>query len=180
MQGLKSGATCVLLAGLLTFMDGVEASPDCTVRLGPNAIDFGTTTRGQLLAQSVQGESLSFGLRRAQATVQCSRPGPLRLELIGPVAGPGHYRFGAGTLRVRVLNVRVDGRPTQWLIEGRGEGPDADVLRPGSRLIPALVGVGIEGQGMDVELELDARVPSATSRVSDLTRFEADLGFRLR
>jgi len=119
---------------------------------------------------------LSFGLRRAQATVQCSRPGPLRLELIGPVAGPGHYRFGAGMLKVRVLNVRVDGRPTQWLIEG----PDADVLRPGSRLIPALAGIGIEGQGMEIELELDARVPSAASRVSDLTRFETDLGFRLR
>lgn len=176
MQGLKTGATCVLLTGILAFMEGVEANPDCTVRLGPAAIDFGTTTRGQLLAQSVQGESLSFGLRRAQATVQCSRPGSLRLELIGSAADAGHYRFGAGTLKVRVLNVRVDGRMTQWLIEG----PDADVLRPGSRLIPALAGLGIEGQGMEIELELDARVPSAASRVSDLTRFEADLGFRLR
>ncbi|AXJ07705.1 hypothetical protein CFN16_27285 [Pseudomonas fluorescens] len=176
MQGLKTGATCVLLAGLLTFMDGVAANPDCTVRLGPAAIDFGTTTRGQLLAQSVQGESLSFGLRRAQATVQCSRPGPLRLELTGPVADAGHYRFGAGTLGVRVLSVRVDGRPTQWLIEGA----DADVLRPGSRLIPALAGIGIEGQGMEIELELDVRVPSEASRVSDLTRLETNLGFRLR
>lgn len=180
MQGLKIGATCVLLAGILTSTARLEANPDCTVRFGPTVIDFGTRTRGQLLAQSNQGELLSFGLRRAQATVQCSRPGPLRLELVGPAADAGLYRFGAGTLKVRVLNVRVDGKATQWLSEGQGDGPEADVLRPGSRLIPVLAGVGIEGQGMEVELELDARVPSAASRVSDLTRFETDLGFRLR
>lgn len=180
MQGLKTGAMCVLLAGLLILSEPVEANPDCTVRTGPAVIDFGNTTRGQLLAQSVQGEPLSFGLRRAQATVQCSRSGPLRLELVGSAADAGLYRFGAGTLKVRVLSVRVDGKPVQWLNEGLGEGPEADVLRPGSRLIPALAGVGIEGQGMEVELELDARVPSAASRVSDLTRFETDLGFRLR
>ncbi|MGP6424986.1 hypothetical protein [Pseudomonas pharyngis] len=180
MQGLKSGATCVLLAGILTAMARVEANPDCTVRLGPAVIDFGTTTRGQLLAQSVQGDPLSFGFRRAQASVQCSRSGPLRLELVGPAAAAGLYRFGAGTLKVRVMSVRVDGKPAQWLSEGLVDGPDADVLRPGSRLIPALAGVGIEGQGMEVELELDARIPSAASRVSDLTRFETDLGLRLR
>lgn len=180
MQGLKTGAIGVLLLSLLTFMMRAQANPDCMVRLGPAVIDFGSTTRGQLLAQSVHSDPLSFGLRRAQATVQCDRPGPLRLELVGPAADAGHYRFGAGTLKVRVLAVRVDGKPVQWLSEGQADAPDAHVLRPGTHLIPAITGVGIEGQRMEVELELEARVPSAAARVSDLTRFETDLGFRMR
>ncbi|MHA3734342.1 hypothetical protein ACXR0M_01570 [Pseudomonas sp. Eth.TT006] len=178
MQGLKVIALGGLLASLLSCAVTAQANPECSVRLGPSALDFGSTTRGQLLAQSPGSDSLSFGMRRTLATVQCARPGALRLELLGPAADAGQYRFGAGTLRVRVLAVRVDGKLVQWLSEG--EGPDADLLRPGAYLTPALTGVAIEGQGMEVELELEARVASTATRVSDLTRFESNLGLRLR
>lgn len=178
MHGLKTTALNGVLLSLLMFMAPVQANPDCTIRLGPAAIDFGSTTRGQLLAGSASADVLSFGLRRAQATVQCERSGLLRMELLGSAADADQYRFGAGTLKVRVLAVRVDSKPAQWLREG--EGPDADLLRPASRLTPALAGAAIEGRSMEVELELEARVSSAASRVSDLTRFETDLSFRLR
>ncbi|WP_426233720.1 hypothetical protein [Pseudomonas sp. TWP3-2] len=178
MHRLKAAALGGILLCLPMFMEQAQANPDCTIRLGPATIDFGSTTRGQLLAQSTSANVLSFGLRRAQVTVQCERPGPLRMELVGPAADAAQYRFGAGTLRVRVLALRMDGKPVQWLSEG--EGLDSDVLRPGSRLTPALAGTAIEGQSLEVELELEARIPTVASRVSDLTRFEADLGFRLR
>ncbi|MDI2141269.1 MULTISPECIES: hypothetical protein [unclassified Pseudomonas] len=178
MHGLKPGTLCGWLLSTMSFMEPAQANSGCAVRLGPSAIDFGAATRGQLLAQSAPGDALSLGLRRVQVNVQCERLGPLRLELIGPAADAAQYRFGPGTLKVRVVAVRVDGKPAQWLSEG--DGPDAHLLRPGVRLIPALAGVGIEGLNMEVELELDARIPSAASRVSDLTRLETELGFRMR
>lgn len=178
MQGLKNAVLSGLLPSLLILMTSAQASPECTIRLGPAAIDFGSTTRGQLLAQSVRSDPLSFGQRRAQANVQCQRTGPLRLELVGSAADAEQYRFGAGTLKVRVLAVRVDGKPVQWL--GDEQGPDAQAWRPGARLVPARAGVAIEGQSMDIELELEAHIPSANTRVSDLTRLAADLRFVLR
>lgn len=180
MQGSKAGATCLVMLSLLTGMSPAQANPDCKVRLGPAVIDLGSTTRGQLLAQSAQGDPLDFGVRQVRVHVQCDRPGPLRLELVGPAADAEQYRFGAGTLKVRVLAVKVDGKSVQWLGEGEADVPQAGLLRPGIRLQPAVGGVGVEGQGMELELELHARIPSAATRVVDLTRLQTDLSFRLR
>ncbi|MBC3205928.1 hypothetical protein HU755_03960 [Pseudomonas sp. SWRI111] len=180
MRGLKAIALSGLSLSLLMFVFPAPAHAECTVRLGPAAIDFGSTTRGQLLAQSVHSDPLSFGLRRAQAHVQCERSRLMRLELVGAAADAGHYRFGAGTLQVRVLAVRLDGKAVQWLSEGQGEEPDARVWRPGVRLVPAIADAGVEGQRMEIELEFEAGVASADTRVSDLTRFDSELKFVLR
>ena len=180
MRGIKPIIASVLLLGLLTFMAEAQARSDCSIRLGPSAVDFGNTTRGQLLAQSRRGESLSFGSRRAQANVQCEQAGPLRLAVVGPAAEADQYRFGAGSLTVRVLAVRVDGKPVQWISEGQEPATDVRVLRPGGQLIPAVAGVAVEGRSLEVELELEGHVASAATRVSDLTRFETSLTVRLQ
>jgi hypothetical protein len=178
MHGIKNRVAGVVWLCLLTHMAWAQARSDCSVRLGPAVVDFGRTTRGQLLAQSPPGDPLSFGLRRAQANVQCEQPGPLRLTLVAPAANAGQYRFGAGTLSVRVLTVRVDGKAVDWISDGQAPAADARTLQPGASLIPAVAGMGVEGRSLEVELELEAHVTSAATRVSDLTRFETRLSFR--
>lgn len=178
MQRLNKGAFGLVVLSALFAVDQVQAQPGCAVRLGQPLIDFGVMTRGQLLQQPVENDHLSFGRRRVQVTVQCEQAGPLRLGLVAPVADAVEYRFGAGTLRVYVSAVRVDGKLVQWLGFDNAAASDLAVWPAGQSLIPALAGVRLDGQRMEVEVELEARVTSAATRVGDLTRFEVDARFR--
>jgi hypothetical protein len=81
-------------------------------------------------------------------------------------------------LRVHVMAVRVDGKAAQWLGFEPGSASGAAVWPTGQSLIPARAGVALEGQRMDVEVELEGRVGSAQTRVADLTRFGIDLRFQ--
>jgi len=178
MQHLKTGMIGLALLSTAFIADQAQAQSDCAVRLGQPSVDFGAMTRGQLLQQPIENDQLSFGRRRVQITVQCERTQPLRLDLVAPAAEAVDYRFGAGVLRVQVVAVRVDGNAVQWLGFEPGAASGAAVWPAGQSLIPARAGVGLEGQRMDVEVELEGRVRSAQTRVADLTRFGIDLRFQ--
>ena len=85
----------------------------CEVRVSPPAFDFGLTDRGALLQQSAGANELSFGSRRVQVQVICEQASPLTLRFDAPGADAERYRFGIGTLRLKVMAVRVDGVATQ-------------------------------------------------------------------
>ena len=178
MQHLKTGMIGLALLSTAFIADQAKAQAGCAVRLGQPSVDFGAMTRGQLLQQPIENDQLSFGRRRVQITVQCERTQPLRLDLVAPAAEAVDYRFGAGVLRVQVVAVRVDGNAVQWLGFEPGAASGAAVWPAGQSLIPARAGVGLEGQRMDVEVELEGRVRSAQTRVADLTRFGIDLRFQ--
>lgn len=177
MQRLTKGAFSLVLLCTLFPMGQAQAQPACAVRLGQASIDFGVMTRGQLLLQPVEDDQLSFGRRRVQVTVQCEQAGPLRLQLTAPQVNAVDYRFGAGTLRVYVHAVRVDGKPAQWSGFDNAAASGVTVWPAGQSLIPALAGERLDGQRMEVEVELEGRVTSAATRVGDLTRFEIDARF---
>ncbi|MCX4219988.1 MULTISPECIES: hypothetical protein [Pseudomonas] len=177
MHRLNSATIGLALLSTVFTAEPAQAQSGCAVRLGQPSIDFGAMTRGQLLQQPLENDLLSFGRRRVQITVQCERPAALRLDLAAPAADAVDYRFGAGTLRVHVLAVRVDGKAVQWLGFEPGVASGVAVWPAGQSLIPARAGVALEGQRMDVEVELEGRVGSAQTRVADLTRFEIDVRF---
>ncbi|MFJ4546808.1 hypothetical protein ACIP1X_24815 [Pseudomonas sp. NPDC088885] len=141
----------------------------CEVRVSPPAFDFGLTDRGALLQQSAGANELSFGSRRVQVQVVCEQASPLTLRFDAPGADAERYRFGIGTLRLKVMAVRVDGVATQ---KAAGE---SDVLRPGERLLPLLA----SGKRMDVEFEVEGQISNEASRVADLTRLDGEGVFRL-
>lgn len=170
----------LLMLGLLSAAQVAQADPACAVRLGQSTIDFGAASRGALLERPVGGDELSFGSRRVQVNVQCEQVAPLRLEFVAPVADAERYRFGAGTLQLRVVAVRVDGKPVQWGHEGHSGLIASDRLRPGEGLVPLHAGDRLSGQRMEVEFELEARIRSAATRVSDQTRLESHASFRLQ
>jgi hypothetical protein len=178
MLRLNTGTIGLALLGTVFIADRSQAQSDCAVRLGQPSVDFGQMTRGQLLQQPLENDQLSFGRRRVQITVQCDRAGPLRLDLTAPAADAVDYRFGAGSLRVQVVAVRVDGKAVQWLGFEPGVASGAAVWPAGQSLIPARAGVALQGQRMDVDVELEGRVGSAQTRVADLTRFEINARFQ--
>ena len=140
----------------------------CEVRVSPPAFDFGLTDRGALLQQSAGANELSFGSRRVQVQVVCDQASPLTLRFDAPGADAERYRFGIGTLRLRVMAVRVDGVVTQ-------RAGEYDVLRPGERLLPLLA----SGKRLEVEFEVEGQIKNEASRVADLTRLDGEGLFRL-
>lgn len=101
----------------------------------------------------------------------------MTLRLDAPVADAQHYRFGAGTLQVRILSARLDGVIVQWLREGEEGAPNPQVLRPGDRIVPWRNGAAALGRQLDMDLELEARVSREVTRVRDSTRFESQGNF---
>lgn len=140
----------------------------CEVRVSPPAFDYGLTDRGALLQQSAGANELSFGSRRVQVQVVCDQASPLTLRFDAPGADAERYRFGIGTLRLKVVAVRVDGVVTQR--EG-----EQDVLRPSERLLPLLA----SGRRLEVEFEVEGQITNEASRVADLTRLDGEGVFRL-
>lgn len=140
----------------------------CEVRVSPPAFDFGLTDRGALLQQSAGANELSFGSRRVQVQVICEQASPLTLRFDAPGADAERYRFGIGTLRLKVMAVRVDGVVTQ-------RAGEHDVLRPSERLLPLLA----SGRRLEVEFEVEGQISNEASRVADLTRLDGEGMFRL-
>jgi hypothetical protein len=155
------------------------ARDDCVLNLSPGQVAFGASTRGALLAQAPEGDRVpSFGRRTVQLRIQCPAPQPIRWRFIAPAADPQRYRWGDGTLQLRIVSARLDGTVVQWVTDN-GEPLTADLLRPGERRVPWRAGAMASGVHLEVELEVEARVSDAASRVSDLTRFEGGGRFQL-
>ncbi|WP_213937849.1 hypothetical protein [Pseudomonas sp. dw_612] len=165
---------CVVFAAALTCLASFSAAArdDCTLSLSPGQVAFGSLTRGVL-----EGGS-SFGVRTVQLRIQCPAPQPMRWQFIAPAADSLRYRWGAGTLQLRIVSARLDGAAVQWAAES-GEPLQEDVLRPGERVVAWRTGAIASGAHLEVELEVDARVSAGASRVNDLTRFEGGGRFQL-
>lgn len=172
---------CVVFLATLTCLASFSAvaSEDCVMNLSPGQVAFGASTRGALLAQASPGNrASSFGRRTVLLRIQCPAPRPIRWRFIAPAADPQSYRWGAGTLQLRVVSARLDGATVHWAAD-KGEPLAADLLRPGERWVPWRAGAIASGAHLEVELEVEARVSDAASRVNDLTRFEGGGRFQL-
>jgi hypothetical protein len=169
----------LLLVQLFFAPSSVSAREACDLRLTPNQLDYGSVTRGALLKMPAADDAdLSFGSRRIHMLIQCPEPQAMVWRFIAPRADPQRFRWGAGTMQLRIVAVQLDGLAVHWRRES-GEPLEADLLRPGDRVIPWRAGMAGEGLRLDVELEVDARLSDPTSRVNDLTRFEGGGRFQL-
>ncbi|RON38950.1 hypothetical protein BK666_29565 [Pseudomonas frederiksbergensis] len=172
---------CVVFAAMLTCLasNSAAARDGCTLSLSPGHVAFGSSTRGALLAQTAPGETdSSFGSRTVQLRIQCPEPQPMRWQFIAPAADSQRYRWGAGTLQLKIVAARLDGAAVQWAADN-GEPLATDLLRPGDRMVPWRAGAIASGAQLEIELEVEARVSDGASRVIDLTRFEGGGRFQL-
>ncbi|WP_338800327.1 hypothetical protein V9L13_19825 [Pseudomonas sp. RSB 5.4] len=166
----------IMLAWLLSA--SAMASASCQMTLSPGAVDYGVSTRAQLLARPSSGDDGSFGVRRVHLRIQCPDVRSISWSFAAPSSDALHFRWPPGRLQVRIVTVRLDGAPVQWQREGERAGA-ADLLQPGDRIVSWRAGSIATGRHLDVELDIEARVSDASSRVADLRRFDGHGTFRL-
>lgn len=152
----------------------VMASEPCQMTLSPSAVDYGVTTRAGLLARP-SGNDGSFGMRTVHLRIQCPAARAIRWSFAAPGSDALHYRWAPGRLQIRIVAARLDGAPVQWQ---RDDG-EAGLLQPGDRITAWRSGSLAAGRHLEVELEIEARVSDASSRVADLQRFEGFGTFQL-
>lgn len=170
MKGVFSAV--VLCCALVT-----QVQADCILQLSSPQVVFEPGPRSALRPGS-DGSDLSFGVRRLWLNAQCQQVQPMSLRFEASAANVQAYRFGVGTLQVRIRSARVDGRA----IEGwhGADGPPRDnVLRPGDRVRPWHNGQALGGRHLQLELEVEAVVPRQAANVRDVTRFETFGRFEL-
>ena len=158
-----------LLIGLV--LSGVQianAQAPCSMQLSHPSLDFGAYSADPWRAP------LSFGLRRVQLQVHCAEPQSLRLHFDAPAVDGHRYRFGTGSLQVRVLSAQVDGQASRWSSEPNG----ADALpswRPGQPLQLAL-----PGRHLRLELEIEPTLDVHAAKVRDISLIQASGRFQLK
>ncbi|MBB6155135.1 MULTISPECIES: DUF1120 domain-containing protein [Pseudomonas] len=152
----------------------VMASEACQMTLSPSTVDYGVSTRAELLARPL-GNDGSFGVRTVHLRIQCPAARAIRWNFAAPSSDALHYRWAPGRLQIRIVAARLDGAPVQWQ---RDDG-EAGLLQPGDRITAWRAGSIAAGRHLEVELEIEARVSDASSRVADLQRFEGFGTFQL-
>ncbi|WP_247267204.1 MULTISPECIES: hypothetical protein [Pseudomonas] len=152
----------------------VMASEACQMTLSPSTVDYGVSTRAELLARPL-GNDGSFGVRTVHLRIQCPAARAIRWNFAAPSSDALHYRWTPGRLQIRIVAARLDGAPVQWQ---RDDG-EAGLLQPGDRITAWRAGSIAAGRHLEVELEIEARVSDASSRVADLQRFEGFGTFQL-
>jgi len=152
----------------------VMASEACQMTLSPSTVDYGVSTRAELLARPL-GNDGSFGVRTVHLRIQCPAARAIRWNFAAPSSDALHYRWAPGRLQIRIVAARLDGAPVQWQ---RDDG-EAGLLQPGDRITAWRAGSIAAGRHLELELEIEARVSDASSRVADLQRFEGFGTFQL-
>lgn len=155
----------------------VMAHAGCQMTLTPSALDYGVATRTQLLARP-SGNDGSFGVRTVHLRIQCPVARAISWSFAAPSSDALHYRWAPGQLPIRIVAARLDGVPVQWQRDD-GESGAAGLLQPGDRITAWRAGSIAAGRHLEVELEVEARVSDASSRVADLQRFEGHGSFQL-
>jgi len=169
--------TVVLLVCL--FSPFSLASDQCRLGLSPVGVDFGSLTRAELFERSGSfGEGGSFGGRTLHLRIQCAVPRAMTWGFVATMADAQRYRWSAGTFQIRIIAARLDGMAVRLRRAG-DDAVEADLLRPGERLVTWRSGAVVQGGHLEVELRIEAHVDETMSRVRDLTRHEAQGTFLL-
>jgi len=178
MTGLLRMHRWIILTTLASLAStSVMASEACQMTLSPSAVDYGVSTRAELLARP-SGDDGSFGVRTVHLRIQCPAARAISWSFAAPSSDALHYRWAPGRLQIRIVAARLDGAPVQWRRDV-GEAGAAGLLQPGDRITAWRAGSIAAGRHLEVELEIEARVSDASSRVADLQRFEGHGTFQL-
>jgi hypothetical protein len=137
-----------LCLSMALFPGLARAEPPCRSSLDKSSVDFGDHAQGDLSNASAQ--------RRVVLHVQCDRAVPLAIAFVAPV-GPEGYRFGDGSMHLRVVAARVDGESVLLAREGGADMAESLPLRPGDRLTPMRAGLPAVGANFSLDIVVDVQ-----------------------
>lgn len=179
-------ALAVLAAALLAVPPAHAAGPDnCQMQISNPSVDYGNTTRAELLKKQVSPLMMSLGRQSVTITVTCKVPTLMTLFYRGSVADANTYRLGnGGSFTLRALNARLDGRAVGLGSVLTPEQPpeikaDSVMLRPDSGAVPIINDVPVKGRTLQLQVDIDAFILATGSRVSDRTVLRNDGSFEL-
>lgn len=156
----------------------------CVISAGSGTVDYGVMSRWQLLPTGRGGE-LTPGLRTLPVTIACAYSQDFRLRIAGSSSMAGQVRYGnSGWLKLRVSNLRVDGRATGIVVTSPDEGTreaasGSAAIVDGSLFSPHSDGQKVQGRTVTFDLKLEPRLSERDSRVGAPTESEAGLRITL-
>jgi hypothetical protein len=175
-----------LLAAPLIGPAAQAAGPDnCQMQISNAAVDYGSTTRAELLHRQVSPLMMSLGTQRVTLTATCKTATLMTLFFRGAAADGNTYRMGqGGSFTLRLSDARLDGRAVGLgSVLTAGQAPetksDSLALPPGAGAVPILNDVPVRGLSLQVQVEISAGISATGSRVADRTRFRGAGNFEL-
>lgn len=162
-----------------------QGAENCQMQISNNAVDYGSTTRAELLKKRVSPLMMSLGKRSVTLNATCQVPVLMTLFFRGGGADGNTYRLGnGGSFTLTLLNAKLDGR-TVGLggVMTAGQAPEAKadslLLQPGMGAVPILNDVPVKGSLLQVTVEIDASLSTTGSRLADRTTFRGAGNFEL-
>lgn len=156
----------------------------CVISAGGRMVDYGVMSRWQL-QETGRGAELTPGVRTLPVTVACAYTQEFRLRMVGNSNLAGQVRYGnSGWLKMRVNNLRVDGRATGIVVSSPNESArevasGSAAVSDGSLFSPYSEGQRVTGRTVTFNLILEPRLSERDSRVGAPTESEAGLRITL-
>lgn len=179
-------ALALLTAALLALPPAYAAGADnCQMQISNPSVDYGSTTRAELLKKQVSPLMMSLGRQSVTLTATCKTPTLMTLFFRGAAADAGAYRLGnSGSFTLRLLNARLDGRTVglgSVLMPGQPPETKADsvMLPPDAGAVPIIDDVPVKGSSLQLQVDIDASISTTGSRINDLTVLRGAGGFEL-
>ncbi|MBP0596590.1 DUF1120 domain-containing protein [Herbaspirillum sp. LeCh32-8] len=178
---LLCAAASLLLAPTLA-----HSADNCQMRISEANVDYGATTRAELLKKQVSPLMMGLGKRNVTLTATCKTPTLMTLFFRGSGADGNAYRLGGGgSFTLRALNARIDGRSVglgSVVTAGMVPEQKADSLPlpPNRGVVPIQNDVPVKGVSLQIQVEISALVSSTGSRIADRTVFSGAGNFELQ
>ncbi|MBS3046403.1 hypothetical protein [Enterobacter mori] len=173
-------AMTLLFSSLQTFAEQVNSGENCQLIANNAQIEYGQHSRGQMLQRAPGASKLPFGRREIVLRAVCQQPTAIKLMVRGASDAQQQFRFGQqGQLSLQVKNAQLDGSPVKMQLDD-GRIQNESFLAPGNSLQPVNAGgQPLTGKVLTLQLELEASMTAAATRVNDIVRLEESLTFEL-
>ncbi|MBO9538437.1 hypothetical protein [Herbaspirillum sp.] len=179
-------ALALLAAASLTAAPArADGADNCQMQISNPAVDYGSTTRAELLKKQVSPLAMSLGRQSVTLFATCKVPTLMTLFFHGAADNADTYRLGnGGAFTLRVLNARLDGHVVglgSVMVPGQQPETQAEsvILRPDTGAVPILNDVPVKGSSLQLQVDIDAVISTTGSRVNDLTVFRGAGNFEL-
>jgi hypothetical protein len=155
-----------------------KAPAACQLNLSQPTVDYGRVHRTAL---PLDGGQPSLGTRQLTLTLHCRETTVPELAYRAPAADADHFVLDGpapGRYALRLRDAVFDGRSVQL---GHAASADSSLpqataqlpWRPGDRLVPMRDGVALAGQTLSLQLEVEATLGAAATRVVDTADWQA-------
>jgi|GEM_PF-1265787 len=157
----------------------------CQIQLSNVAVDFGATTRAELLARQISPLAMDAGKQSVTLTATCKEPVLMTLFFHGAAVDATSYALGSGgAFTLTASDAHLDGRAVGLgAIQVHGQVPevkaDQIALAPGVGVVPISNNLPLKGSSLSLRIEINATVSNLGSRVTDRTRFLGAGNFEL-